>query len=61
MPCMYYRMVQSLLTRLTWTDLSLLGSIDKVDDDVDGLDDAAHGVDCDEKALVRLEQRVVDP
>jgi hypothetical protein len=42
-------------------NLGLLWRIGEVDDDVDGLDDAAGRVDCDEEALVGLEQCIVDP
>ena len=45
----------------TTTDLCLLGRVEEVHDDVEGLDDAAGGVDGDEQELVGLEQRVVDP
>ena len=42
-------------------NLGLPGSVGQVHDDVDGLDDAAGGVDGDEEALVGFHQRVVDP
>ena len=41
--------------------LGLLWCVGEVDDDVDGLDDAAGGVDGDEETLVGLEKSIVDP
>ena len=42
-------------------NLGLPGGVDKVHDDVDGLDDAAGSVDADEEALTGLDQCVEDP
>jgi hypothetical protein len=56
----YKRYIHIYTYAFNWY-LGLFGRVGEVDDYVDGLNEAAGGIDGDEEALVGLEQRVVDP